>query len=51
MAPRGIERTLSWMSNFRRLELCYERFGEHLQAFRDLATSLTSCEPRPKPWS
>ncbi len=40
MAPRGVERTLSWMSNFRRLKLCYERFGEHFQAFRDLAASL-----------
>ena len=35
-----VERTLSWMSNFRRLKLCYERFGEHFQAFHDLAASL-----------
>jgi transposase len=35
-----VERTLSWMGNFRRLKLCYERFGEHFQAFHDLAASL-----------
>jgi transposase len=35
-----VERSLSWMSNFRRLKLCYERFGEHFQAFHDLAASL-----------
>jgi transposase len=32
-----VERSLSWMSNFRRLKLCYERFGEHFQAFHELA--------------
>jgi transposase len=35
-----VERSLSWMSNFRRLKLCYERFGEHFQAFHELAASL-----------
>jgi transposase len=35
-----IERTLSWVSNFRRLKLCYERTGEHFQAFHELAACL-----------
>ena len=35
-----IERTLSWFGNFRRLKLCYERTGEHFQAFHELAASL-----------
>lgn len=35
-----VERSLSWMSNFRRLKLCYERFGEHFQAFHELAACL-----------
>jgi hypothetical protein len=35
-----VERSLSWMSNFRRLKLCYERFGEHFQAFHELAAAL-----------
>jgi transposase len=35
-----VERTLSWLGNFRRLKLCYERFGEHFQAFHDLAACL-----------
>jgi len=35
-----IERTMSWLGNFRRLKLCYERTGEHFQAFHDLAASL-----------
>ena len=35
-----VERSLSWMSNFRRLKLCYECFGEHFQAFHELAASL-----------
>ena len=34
------ERTLSWMGNFRRLKLCYERCGEHFQAFHELAACL-----------
>lgn len=35
-----IERTLSWFGNFRRLKLCYERSGEHFQAFHELAAAL-----------
>lgn len=35
-----VERTLSWMGNFRRLKLCYQRFGEHFQAFHELAACL-----------
>lgn len=35
-----IERTMSWLSNFRRLKLCYERTAEHFQAFHELAASL-----------
>jgi hypothetical protein len=35
-----VERSLSWMSNFRRLKLCYERLGEHFQAFHELAACL-----------
>ena len=32
-----IERTLSWIGNYRRLKLCYERTGEHWQAMNELA--------------
>lgn len=32
-----IERTMSWMGNFRRLKVCYERTGEHWQAMNELA--------------
>jgi transposase len=35
-----VERSLSWMSNFRRLKLCYERFGKHFQAIHELAACL-----------
>lgn len=35
-----IERTMSWMGNYRRLALCYERSGEHWQAFNELAACL-----------
>jgi transposase len=35
-----VERSLSWMSNFRRLQLCSERFGDHFQAFHELAACL-----------
>jgi transposase len=35
-----VERTLSWMGHFRRLKLCYERFGEHFQASHELAACL-----------
>jgi transposase len=32
-----VERTLGWFSQFRRIRMCYERKGEHFQAFHDLA--------------
>ena len=32
-----VERTLAWMSNHRRLKVCYERTGEHFRAFHVLA--------------
>lgn len=35
-----VERSLSWLGNFRRLKRCYERFGEHYQAFHELAACL-----------
>ena len=35
-----VERSLSWMGSFRRLKLCYERFGEHFPAFHELAACL-----------
>ena len=35
-----IERSLACFSHFRRLRLCYERRGEHFQAFHELAASL-----------
>lgn len=35
-----VERTLAWFGNFRRIKLCYERMGEHFQAFHDLAAAL-----------
>ena len=51
LAPRGsdthgsglgvfryvVERTLACFSHFRRLRMCYERSGEHFQAFHELA--------------
>jgi len=38
-----VERTLACFSHFRRIRLCYERFGEHFQAFHDLAACLLVC--------
>ena len=38
-----VERTLACLSHFRRIRLCYERWGEHFQAFHDLAASLLVC--------
>lgn len=38
-----VERTLACFSHFRRLRLCYERRGEHFQAFHDLAATLLVC--------
>jgi hypothetical protein len=35
-----IERTLSWIGNYRRIKLCYERTGAHWQAFNELAACL-----------
>lgn len=35
-----VERSLSWLDNFRRLKRCYERFGAHFQAFHELAACL-----------
>ena len=32
-----VERTLAGFSHFRRIGMCYERTGEHFQAFHDLA--------------
>ena len=32
-----VERTLAWFGAFRRIRLCYERTGEHFQAFNELA--------------
>lgn len=32
-----VERTLAWISSFRRIRVCYERWGSHVQAFHDLA--------------
>lgn len=35
-----VERTLACFGHFRRIRLCYERKGEHLQAFHDLAAAI-----------
>ena len=35
-----VERTLAWFGHCRRIKLCYEKTGEHFQAFHDLAASL-----------
>ena len=32
-----VERTLACFSHFRRIRMCYERKGEHFQAFHDIA--------------
>jgi transposase len=32
-----IERTMAWLGNFRRLKFCYEKRGDHFQAFHELA--------------
>lgn len=53
LAPRGsehgsglgrlryvIEQTLAAFSQFRRIKFCYERWGNHFQAFHDLAATL-----------
>lgn len=35
-----VERTMAWFGNFRRIKFCYERMGEHFQAFHDLAAAI-----------
>jgi transposase len=35
-----VERTLAWFGSYRRLKVCYERHGEHFQAFHELAAAL-----------
>jgi len=35
-----VERTMSWWTHFRRINLCYEKEGEHFQAFHDLAACI-----------
>jgi transposase len=35
-----IERTMAWWTHFRRLDLCYERKGEHFQGLHDLAAAV-----------
>ena len=35
-----VESCLAWFSHYRRLKLCYERTGEHFQAFHELAAAL-----------
>jgi len=53
LAPRGaehgsglgktryvVERTLAWFGQNRRLKICYEKKGEHFQAFNELAACL-----------
>ena len=35
-----VERTLAWFGHNRRLKLCYEKLGEHFQAFHELAAAL-----------
>lgn len=35
-----VERTLAWFGNFRRIKFCYERLGQHFQAFHDLAAAI-----------
>ena len=35
-----VERTLAWFNHWRRIRLCYEKTGDHFQAFHDLACAL-----------
>jgi hypothetical protein len=42
-----VARTLACFRQFRRIEVCYERCGEHFQAFHELAAScLVATRPR-----
>jgi transposase len=47
-----VERTLAWLSNYRRLKVCYERTGERFRAFHVLAACVICsdrlAENRPK---
>jgi len=45
-----VERTLACFSHFRRLRLCYERWGKHFQAFHDLAAALLVCSRIKSRW-
>ena len=46
-----VERTLAWISNNRRLKLCYERTGDHFRAFHVLAACvICSNRLRQKRW-
>jgi transposase len=35
-----VERTMSWWTHFRRINLCYERKGEHFQGLHELAACI-----------
>jgi transposase len=35
-----VERTMSWWTHFRRINLCYERKGEHFQGLHELASCI-----------
>ena len=35
-----VERTFTWLGHHRRLRMCYEKNGEHFQAFNDLAAAV-----------
>jgi hypothetical protein len=35
-----VERTMSWWTPFRRINLCYERKGEHFQGLHELAACI-----------
>jgi transposase len=61
LAPRGsahgsglgkiryvIERTMSWIGSFRRIDQCYERTGSHWQAFNELACCMVCAKRLPK---
>ncbi|ETT26918.1 mobile element protein [Rhodococcus aetherivorans] len=43
-----IERTLAWLTGYRRLTIRYERHGEHFAGFLQLAAALTSWKKLPK---
>jgi hypothetical protein len=35
-----VESCLAWFGHYRRIKICYEKSGEHFQAFHDLAAAL-----------